>query len=435
MVRLVSLCVILCLILALGIMFFKVIMPFILPLFLAAVVAMISQPLLNYFIRRTRGHVRFAAGLTTTLIVSAILVPLCVGIFLGSLQLFTAIVDTLDEANWNKTVKTIREKVEISNDKFQQFVNWSHEYLEYDMDSLVTTGKSGEPKISEDFLRKNLQASLVPIAKRSLGVAASTVGLFGTLFSAVIAWIMFIIALYYFLADGYLLIESTQSLIPVHVDYQKRLIDQFQKVVRAVVIATFLAAIGQGLTTAIALSIVGFDHFVIFLILATITSMVPLLGSWLIWMPCAVWLMYQGHWGSAIFLILIGTLVVGTMDNIIRTYVLQSDAKLHPLLAFVSVLGGLQVMGLWGVFIGPIVASCLHALIQIFNTELKAFSQEKFQSQGLLETMGEAQTTGVTEEKPAESPAEASKEAEKAENKPASEPAKTPPKQKKKRRR
>ncbi|MCA9021235.1 MAG: AI-2E family transporter, partial [Planctomycetaceae bacterium] len=144
MVRLVSLCVILCLILALGIMFFKVIMPFILPLFLAAVVAMISQPLLNYFIRRTRGHVRFAAGLTTTLIVSAILVPLCVGIFLGSLQLFTAIVDTLDEANWNKTVKTIREKVEISNDKFQQFVNWSHEYLEYDMDSLVTTGKSGE---------------------------------------------------------------------------------------------------------------------------------------------------------------------------------------------------------------------------------------------------------------------------------------------------
>ncbi|QDT82372.1 putative inner membrane protein [Gimesia maris] len=443
MVRLVSLTVILCLILALGIMFFKVIMPFILPLFLAAVVAMISQPLLNYFIRRTNGHVRFAAGLTTTIIVSAILIPLCVGIFLGSLQLFTTIVNTLDEANWNKTVQTIREKVEISNDKFQQFVDWSHEYLQYDIDSLVTSGKSGEPKISEDFIRKNLQATLVPIAKRSLGVAASTVGLLGTLFSALIAWIMFIIALYYFLADGYLLIESTQSLIPVHVDYQRRLIDQFQKVVRAVVIATFLAAIGQGLTTAIALSIVGFDHFIVFLILATITSMVPLLGSWLIWLPCAIWLMYQGDWGSAIFLILIGTLVVGTMDNIIRTYVLQSDAKLHPLLAFVSVLGGLQVMGLWGVFIGPIVASCLHALIQIFNTELKAFSQEKFQSQGLLETMAEVQSepqSAETDEKPAESPrsdspAEASKEAEKAESKPASDPVKTSPQKKKKRRR
>jgi len=253
----------------------------------------------------------------------------------------------------------------------------------------VDTTKAGEVQKNsetvEEFIRKNLQATLIPIAKRSLGMAASTVGLLGSVFSAMVAWIMFVIALYYFLADGNSLIDSTQSLIPVHVDYQRKLIDQFQKVVRAVVLATFLAAIAQGMTTAVALYLVGFDHFIIFLILATITSMVPLLGSWLIWGPCAGWLLYQGHWGSALFLTAIGTLVVGTMDNIIRTYVLQSDAKLHPLLAFVSVLGGLQMMGLWGVFIGPIVASCLHALVQIFNTELKAFSEEKFRNQELLE--------------------------------------------------
>ncbi len=379
MVRLVSLSVILCLILFLGITFFRVIMPFLLPLFLAAVVAMVSQPILKYFVKRTKGHVRIAAGITTGLIVSAILVPLCVGIFLGSLQLFTTVVNTLDEANWNKTVQTVRQKVEISNDKLHQFIEWSEQYLESEV-NLTQNGDSHDHSVSVDeFLRKNLQSALVPITRRSLGVAASTVGMLGGLFSALIAWVMFIIALYYFLADGHSLIDSTQSLIPVHVEYQKKLIDQFQKVVRAVVLATFLAAIGQGLTTALALSVVGFDHFIVFLILATVTSMVPLLGSWLIWAPCAGWLIYQGHWGSAIFLIAIGTLVVGTMDNVIRTYVLQSDAKLHPLLAFVSVLGGLQMMGLWGVFIGPIVASCLHALVQIFNTELKAYSQEKFQ--------------------------------------------------------
>lgn len=354
-------------------------MPFLLPLFLAAVVAMVSQPILKYFVKRTNGHVRIAAGITTGLIVSAILVPLCVGIFLGSLQLFTTVVNTLDEANWNKTVQTVRQKVEISNDKFHQFIEWSEQYLENEV-NLTQNGENHNHSASVDeFLRKNLQSALVPITRRSLGVAASTVGMLGGLFSALIAWVMFIIALYYFLADGHSLIDSTQSLIPVHVEYQKKLIDQFQKVVRAVVLATFLAAIGQGLTTALALSVVGFDHFIVFLILATVTSMVPLLGSWLIWAPCAGWLIYQGHWGSAIFLIAIGTLVVGTMDNVIRTYVLQSDAKLHPLLAFVSVLGGLQMMGLWGVFIGPIVASCLHALVQIFNAELKAYSQEKFQ--------------------------------------------------------
>jgi len=385
MVRLVSLSIILCLILFLGITFFKVIMPFILPLFLAAVVAMVSQPILNYFVKRTKGHIRIAAGITTILIVSAILIPLCVGIFLGSLQLFTTVVNTLDEANWKKTVQIVSEKVEISNDKFHQLIEWSEQYLKTEADLTQDGAKQKNVTTIEEFIRKNLQTALVPVAKRSLGVAASTVGLLGSVFSALVAWVMFIIALYYFLADGYSLIDSTQSLIPVHVEYQKRLIDQFQKVVRAVVLATFLAAIGQGLTTAVALYVVGFDHFVIFLILATITSMVPLLGSWLIWAPCAGWLMYEGHWGSAIFLIAVGTLVVGTMDNVIRTYVLQSDAKLHPLLAFVSVLGGLQMMGLWGVFIGPIVASCLHALVQIFNTELKAFSQEKFQGSELLD--------------------------------------------------
>ena len=385
MVRLVSLCIILCLILFLGVTFFKVIMPFLLPLFLAGIVAMISQPLLNYFVKRTNGHVRIAAGITTTILVSAILIPLCVGIFLGSLQLFTTVVNVLDEANWNKTVHAIRQKVEISNEKIHQFVDWSNQYLDSDLNSLEPSKDTQKAKITDEFIRKNLQLTLVPIAKRSMGYAASTVGLLGSIFGALVAWVMFVIALYYFLADGYLLIESTQSLIPVHLDYQKRLIDQFQKVVRAVVLATFLAAIGQGLATAIALYLVGFEHFIVFLILATITSMVPLMGSWLIWLPCAGWLMYQGHWGSAIFLILVGTLVIGTMDNIIRTYVLQSDAKLHPLLAFVSVLGGLQMMGLWGVFIGPIVASCLHALVQIFNAELKAFSKEKFNTRNMLD--------------------------------------------------
>jgi len=62
--------------------------------------------------------------------------------------------------------------------------------------------------------------------------------------------------------------------------------------------------------------------------------------------------------------------VIGTLDNIVRAYVLQSDTKLHPLLAFVSVLGGLQVMGLWGVFIGSVVACYLHVLIEISNEDV-----------------------------------------------------------------
>jgi hypothetical protein len=90
-----------------------------------------------------------------------------------------------------------------------------------------------------------------------------------------------------------------------------------------------------------------------------------------------LWLgFHQGDWVRAGFLAVYGSVVVGLLDNVIRSYVLHSNVKLHPLLAFVSVMGGIQLMGLWGVFVGPVVASCLHALVKIFNTELGQFSNQ-----------------------------------------------------------
>jgi len=124
--------------------------------------------------------------------------------------------------------------------------------------------------------------------------------------------------------------------------------------------------------------VAGFHHFFIVTILATLTALVPVLGTWLIWGPFVLWIgFHDGRWGAAVLLTIYGSVFVGLLDNVIRAYVLHTNVKLHPLLAFVSVLGGIQVMGLWGIFIGPIVASCLHALIKIFNTEIVAFSEEK----------------------------------------------------------
>jgi hypothetical protein len=113
-------------------------------------------------------------------------------------------------------------------------------------------------------------------------------------------------------------------------------------------------------------------------VLAILSALIPMLGTWLVWGPCAVWLWWNGQWWQAILLAVYGVAVVGMLDNVVRTYVLNSNTKLHPLLAFISVLGGLQAMGLWGVFIGPTVASCLHALVKIFNHELGALSRERF---------------------------------------------------------
>jgi len=241
-------------------------------------------------------------------------------------------------------------------------------------------------------LEGDLRMSLQSLAHRTVGAAAGAAGtasglaldFLGSMLSLLVSGLMFVIALYYFLADGPSLLATAEGLIPLHAEYQRQLLKQFDDVLRAVVMATFAAAISQGLLTAIAIYAatfgtlaIGFGYFFILFIVATTASLIPLAGTWLVWGPFAIWLFYSGYWIQGSLLTLFGAAVIGTMDNVVRTYVLQNDAKLHPLLAFVSVLGGLQVMGLWGIFVGPIVASCLHALIQIFNIELKELSRQR----------------------------------------------------------
>ena len=150
-----------------------------------------------------------------------------------------------------------------------------------------------------------------------------------------------------------------------------------------------------------AMYLAGYHHFFMITLLATLTALVPLLGTWLIWGPFALWLgFHEGHWATATALALYGSIFVGLLDNVIRAYVLNSNVKLHPLLAFVSVLGGIEVMGLWGVFIGPIVASCLHALVKIFNTELVEFSLEKQTGRVVVPNDATLPLPGAQESKP-----------------------------------
>jgi len=145
--------------------------------------------------------------------------------------------------------------------------------------------------------------------------------------------------------------------------------------------------------------------FFLFFILSTLTSLIPVTGAWLVWMPVAIWLGFNDHLAGAVMLSLFGVTVIGTLDNVIRVHVLHNDTRLHPLLAFVSVLGGVHEMGLWGVFIGPIVACCLHALIEMFNTELGQISMRKFFSgvsddeppDGEQESIGPVDEQNVTE--------------------------------------
>ena len=358
--RMISLSVLLALIMLLGGILYQVISPFILPLFLAAVLAVICQPMHNYFLHKTGQRAALAAACSTTALVSIVVVPLVAGTFISAVQLYSLADQHLD-GDWHRGLELLwRRVVSPAVERLRPY---------------VPGGLSEEQMTGfRDQFGANLQSLAGQIAGRTFKIASSTVGVF---VSWTVAAGMFITALYYFLADGPALITAAEVMIPLPVNHQRRLCERFATVVRAVVTATFLAALIQGFATAIALQVCGMGHFWIFLSIATVASLIPLVGAWIVWVPCAVFLALQGHWVAASLLAVWGIGVVGMLDNVVKMYVLQNNADLHPLLAFISVVGALQVLGLWGIFIGPIVASCLFALIQIFNTELKDLVDER----------------------------------------------------------
>jgi len=92
----------------------------------------------------------------------------------------------------------------------------------------------------------------------------------------------------------------------------------------------------------------------------------------LVWLPAAIYLMAIGHLWKGIILMLWSSVVVGTIDNIIRPLVIGSKVELHPLLLLFALLGGLQVFGFIGIFIGPVVLSVISALTDMLREELSA---------------------------------------------------------------
>ncbi len=405
MPRIVSLAILTTLIIFLGITFYQIVAPFLLPLFLAAVTSVWCQPLYAYFQKKFRNRDSLAAAVTITVVCLTLFIPMTVGVLSAARQLIQFVDAHKDEMvlSAKKFVEQVRTSASSdadgSKDQRREWATVLLNNVKPLPDASATDEERAAAMAERDAILQSIEAEvqaasdnagdwLKEFGKRTLswaatgggGLSNATVHAVAALAGAFVAFGMFLIAFYYFLCDGSKLMAATEMLIPVQIDYQRQLIREFNSVMQAVVSATMLSAIAQGAATALALYVVGFQSFFLLFVVATFASLIPVAGTWMVWGPCAIWLCMGQNpsYGSAIFLAVVGIAVIGMMDNVIKAYVLQNDTSLHPLLAFVSVFGGMQVMGLWGIFVGPVVACCLHALIKIFNTELSEFSKERF---------------------------------------------------------
>lgn len=189
-------------------------------------------------------------------------------------------------------------------------------------------------------------------------------------FHLLIQFGILVIAVYFFFADGPGMVNSLIRLSPLDETYMHRLLVQFDQTSRAVVLATVLSALAQGVLSTVGFWLCGLGSLVMLFLATTFMALVPLLGPAVVWGPVAFYLgVVEGRWAAAIALILFGLTVVSMIDNVVKISVLQGKSQLHPLLALLSVLGGLQVFGPIGLLVGPMIVAFLQTLLEILNQE------------------------------------------------------------------
>lgn len=317
--------------------------PFLSALILAVVFAVVLQPLYRWILSKWR-HPSLASLATVLVAAIGIITPLS---FLGT-QIAKEAADVY--------VGTV-----YGNGS--QLINTAVSYI----DVLVGPYMPATWNLSE-----TLSANLTSYAEQGLQWILAYIGpIFSGLAGFILGLFIFLIALYYLLRDGGKLRTYLIELSPLADSYDELVFSRLEKAVNAVMKGSLAIALIQGTLSAIGFYIFGVPNPVLWGAVTAIASLVPGIGTALVFIPIVLFLFVTGNIPGAIGLAIWGAIAVGLADNFLSPYLIGSGTQLHPLLVLVAVLGGLAFFGAVGLFLGPIALSLLSALLSIYSDIVK----------------------------------------------------------------
>lgn len=180
--------------------------------------------------------------------------------------------------------------------------------------------------------------------------------------------------LFFFLREGRVMVQKVSVLIPINGGRKTHLVEHLAAVTRAVVLGALLTAIVQGALVGIGFALVRLPSPLVFGVLASVGSLVPLVGASLVWAPAAVMIALQGRWAAASFLTVWGLAVVTSADNFILPRLIAGRAQISTLPVLLGLIGGVSAFGPSGMVLGPVVIALVLALLRFAEELQKAAS-------------------------------------------------------------
>ncbi len=184
--------------------------------------------------------------------------------------------------------------------------------------------------------------------------------------SFVVMFFLMLYLLFFVLRDGASLLQQLHRAIPLPDEQEKALFDKFATVSRATIKGTLVIGLLQGTLGGIMFAILGIQGAVFWGVVMVIMSVLPAIGSGLVWGPAAIYLLVTGEWLSGTVLILFGILVIGLVDNLLRPVLVGRDTRMPDYLVLLSTLGGLALFGITGFVLGPVIAALFLAVWQLY---------------------------------------------------------------------
>jgi predicted PurR-regulated permease PerM len=191
-------------------------------------------------------------------------------------------------------------------------------------------------------------------------------GLLRNLLSFAVDLVLLVFALFFMFRDGREIMRGLRHLLPFEDEIQEEVIGESKELIFASVAVGLVVALIQGSLGAVAFAVTGIPTPLFWGVLIAFFSLVPVVGSALIWVPAAGWLGFSGHWGKAVAVLVICGGVATVADNVVRPLLLRNRTRLNELLLFISVLGGLEVFGLLGLVAGPTIVAAAMGIFRVY---------------------------------------------------------------------
>jgi len=305
--------------------------PFLTPIFLALMIAIVFHPIHVRIESRIRR--RNLAGLSSTLLVLvAFVLPTVILGVLAAREAHSLYIvlgqRSAEQGGWNSFAMRFVDRLS----------GWAGHYVD----------------VSALDLRGTLLRSLEQISHNlfSLGTHFVT-----NIVSFFVEAIIVFFTVFFLFREGESLKLQLASFLPLRSDQFDRLFTGISNSIVANVYGCLAVSASQGILMSLGFWALGLPSPVLWGLVTALCSLLPIVGSFVVWGPTTMYLFISGHWAKGLILLFWSAAVVSQIDHLLRTWIISQRANMHPLLMFFALLGGVQAFGPLGLFIGPVVVS------------------------------------------------------------------------------